>query len=557
MNEKVSSMILQKQKSTVAMALSIASDDSLRDDILNAEISRDYYKSLIEKFQKNTLYKNIWIQILDKDLVSLYRSWSDKRGDNLSQIRKDLVRVAHTKEVFYSVSVGKFDLSIKAIVPLFKDSDFVGIIEVISHFNSIAAQLKKSQIDSVVVLKKEYKKHLAFPFTKLFIDNDYYVANFSATKETMEYLKNHGVENYFNNSYKIENGYIIASYELKDADKNIVAYYIMFKKIDTIADTDLDFFMFKGLTLAVIIVMSIAIAVSSILYITNRRQKKYYKKIIDSSTNIVLINDKKVIVGVNKKFFEYFNSYRTLEEFKQHHQCICDFFMQEDGYLQKEMNSLSWIDYLLSNSDRSHKVKLKISDKIYYFSINASMISQEDSRCSIVLSDITIEENYKKKLEQMSVTDALTGIGNRRYFHQKIKEERDRAERYKYKFSLIMFDIDFFKDVNDKYGHDVGDKVLKVYTALISLYLRDSDVFCRIGGEEFMIIVPNTSLEDAQKTAEKLRVAVENHREVVAITMSFGVVEYKKGEEIEFVFKRVDDALYRAKNGGRNMVVTG
>ena len=99
-------MILQKQKSTIAMALSIASDRHLAQNIKNKTIKENYYKSLIAKFREHTLYKNIWIQILDKDLNSLYRSWSPKRGDNISKIRHDLVNVVQTKKVTYSVSAG-------------------------------------------------------------------------------------------------------------------------------------------------------------------------------------------------------------------------------------------------------------------------------------------------------------------------------------------------------------------------------------------------------------------------------------------------------------------
>lgn len=556
MREKVSSMILQKQKSTIAMALSIASDKSLKVDILHNKIVPNYYKNLIDKFHTNTLYKNIWIQILDKDLTSMYRSWSDKRGDNLSAIRKDLVAVKENGKVTYSVSVGKFDLSIKAIVPLFNENKFLGIIEIVSHFNSIAKEFEKSDVDSVVVLKKEYKKQLTFPFTQLFID-DYYVANFNASEVAMGYLKTNGVENYFNNSYKLENGYIIVSHELKDADSRALGYYIMFKKINSISDMDLEFFMFKWLTVGIIIVMSIAMFISGILYIANRRQKQYYKNIIDSSTNIVIINNKRVISGVNKKFFEYFDMYDSLEEFKEKHDCICDFFVQENGYIQKNMDGELWMDYIINNSSHSHKVKLEIATNIYYFSISASVVSIEEKVYSIVLTDITIEESYKKELEQLSVTDVLTGIGNRRYFHQKIEEEVVRAKRYEHSLSLIMCDIDFFKKVNDTHGHNVGDEVLKEYTKLISSLLREADIFSRIGGEEFMIILPHASLDNAKQIAEKLRVAVEECHKVIPVTMSFGVVEYIKGEEIEFIFKRVDEALYGAKNSGRNKVVIG
>jgi len=115
--------------------------------------------------------------------------------------------------------------------------------------------------------------------------------------------------------------------------------------------------------------------------------------------------------------------------------------------------------------------------------------------------------------------------------------------------------MDHFKKINDNYGHDVGDKVLIEYTKLISSYLRDSDIFCRIGGEEFALILPHVNKSDAYKIADKIRIKVQEHKEILAVTMSFGVTEYVKGEDLESTFKRADKALYEAKNGGRNRAV--
>jgi diguanylate cyclase (GGDEF)-like protein len=556
MQEKASSMILQKQKSTVAIALTIALSNDLAYALKHRDINEEYFKELILKVKENTLYKNIWVQILDENLISLYKSWSDKEGSNLSNIRSDLIEIALTKKVTYSVSIGNFDLSIKAMVPIFSENKFLGIIEVISHFNSITQQLKKYNIDSAVVLKKEYKKQLTFPFTKLFID-DYYVANLDAPKKIRDYLKKHGVENYFNNSYKVENGYIIASYPIKNINAKILGYFVMFKEEANCSNMDLDFFMFKWLSVGLIVLMSIAIAIAMALFFAYKSQKKYYKNIIDSSKNIILVNNKKELLHVNKIFFKYFNRYKSFEDFKKEHKCICEFFVDEDGYLPSAVNNQNWVDYLLQNKSTSNIAKLDIFGKIYYFAISASKVLEGKNHYSFVLTDITIQENYNKNLEFLSKTDVLTNIGNRRFYQTKIKEEINSAKRYKYPLSLIMFDIDFFKQVNDKHGHGVGDEVLIEYSKLIASALRESDMLFRIGGEEFMIILTHTTKNEAQKVAEKLRVKVQDCKKVISITMSFGVVEYISGENEDHVFKRVDDALYKAKKSGRNIVIVG
>lgn len=553
MRQDVSTMIFQKQKSTVAMALAMVNDNSLSKRVYDKNVSNDYYLNLIEKFKTHTLYKNIWVQVFDENTVSLYRSWNPKKGDSLLDIRKDLRDVIKTKKVSFSISVGKFDLSIKAIVPVFYNGKFVGIIEVISHFNSISKQLNLHDIKSVVLLKKEYKKQLSHPFTKSFI-NDYYVANFDAPRYEKEYLKKNGVENYFNNSQKIENGYLIVSYPLKNVNSKVIGYFIMFKQVDSISNLELDFLMFRGMAFIIIAIMAIAITISGLLYFSNKRLRKYYKRIIDSSSNIVIINNTKSLISMNKVFFKYFKEYKNLYDFTQDHKCICEFFEDENGYITQYMDSVYWVEYLVQNPLDENKVKIIVDDKALFFSATASLISEDSGDYSIVLSDITQAENAKIELERLTVTDTLTGIGNRRHFHQKMQEEISRAKRNEYELSVIMFDIDHFKRVNDRYGHDVGDEVLKEYTKLISSSLRETDVFSRIGGEEFIIILPNANKENAMKIAEKLRSTVEAYKKVVPITMSFGVTQYIKGEDIEFILKRVDNALYMAKDSGRNRV---
>ena len=554
MKKRVAGLILAKQKATVAMALSLANDKELSQNIFNNTIPEEYYKKLIDNFRAKTLFKNIWIQVLDSDLTSRYRSWTDKKGDSLKKIRTDLEEVLKTKEVTYVISSGKFDLTIKAIVPILQDNEVKGILEIISHFNSISKEMKKFDVDSVVVLDKKFTKQIKYPFTKIFVDG-YYVANFDAPLHLRESLKQHGVLNHISSSHIIERGKISTSYELKSLSGETLGWYIMFKKIEDISSIDLEFFMFKWLAFGLLAVMALAGVINIVMFYFIRKQKIYYRKIIDSSTNIVIISDKSKIIDVSGVFFIYFHKYKNLDDFKTDYDCLCDLFVKENGYLQKDMDGQNWIDYLIHHEYKKYKIKLEFESKIYYFMASASLVSKEKGYYSVVLSDITNEEKYKIELELLSKTDPLTGIGNRRSFHDKLKEERARANRYDHALSFIMLDIDYFKKVNDEHGHGVGDSVLIEYAKLISSTIRDEDEFSRIGGEEFMLILPHTTKDDAKKLAEKLRTAVENHKKVLPITMSFGVIEYIKAEEMEFILKRVDEALYAAKAEGRNRVV--
>jgi diguanylate cyclase (GGDEF)-like protein len=554
LQNSVKSKIYEKEQTTYALAITLAKQDNkLAKYVAEDKVPNNYFTALIAQYKNNTPYKNIWIQILDKHGISLYRSWSRKKGDNLSLIGLNIAKIVKSQKHSSTINAGKFDVSIKSIIPLYFENKFVGAVEVISHFNSIAESLKKDGVDSIVLADKKYKEQLTHPFTKLFID-DYYVANFNAKSNLMRYLQEHGVENYLKNSYKAENGYLITSYNLK-TDGSTIGSYIMFKKLDKIASRDIDEFMFKWLVFGILALMVIAGVINIFMYFTLRKQKVYYKNIIDSSENIVLINDKKTMLEVNRAFFKYFNRCKTLDEFKNKYACICEFFVDEEGYLRKEKECYSWIEYVLKNPDISHKVKIDYFGNIYYFLVNISLISEEENHYAVVFSDITQEEEQRKKLEKISVTDALTGIYNRRYYMQTIEHEMHNAKRYNYPLSIMMMDIDFFKQVNDMHGHNVGDEVLREYAKFIKLHLREGDTFCRVGGEEFIVILPHTKVQEAQKVAEKLRVEIEAYKKIVPVTMSFGVTQYIQGESEDFMYKRADDALYEAKKSGRNRVV--
>lgn len=554
MQTRIAQMIYEKQKATIAIGIVLVEDRNFVEKLKSRTIDDSYYKEVVAKLRKYSEYKNIWVNIVDSHLNSVYRSWTDKRGDSLKHVRPDMAEVIKTKEVSYTISSGKFALAIKALIPVIENGKVVGVLELISHFNSIAKTLKNSQIDSIVLLNKEDSKNLQHPFTEEFLDG-YYVANFDSPKDKLDYLQTHGIENYFEVGFKVENGYIITSYPLVSYDGKTLGYYIMFKSLKSVSSTDEEFYAFKWIAIGFIGILILAGLVNLMLFYVLVRQKSYIQNIIDSSTNVVIINDKKKILDVNKAFYKYFYKEKNIEQFKQHYECICDLFIEEEGYISKYMDDENWVDYILKNNDKTNKVKIKYEDKRYYFSVGVAFVSPEKGFYSAVFTDITREEMYKLELEKIAITDTLTGIGNRRFYTTKIEEHISLAKRYKFPLSIIMLDIDHFKQVNDKHGHGVGDSILVEYTKLIAGMIREADVFCRIGGEEFVIIVPHIDAIAATKLADKIRKKVAEHKAVLPITMSFGVTQYIQGEDADHILTRVDEALYQAKENGRDQVV--
>ena len=173
-----------------------------------------------------------------------------------------------------------------------------------------------------------------------------------------------------------------------------------------------------------------------------------------------------------------------------------------------------------------------------------------------LISDITERKMIEEKLVELAERDPLTNIYNRRKFYNFLEDEIERAKRYKRPLSLIMFDIDYFKRVNDMYGHDVGDKVLIKIADIVAANIRRIDVFGRLGGEEFGILVSDTAIEGSKALAEKVKGKIESHNFDVAgkVTISIGVTEYRDDDTSDSFLKRVDDALYMAKDKGRNRV---
>ncbi|WP_332908449.1 histidine kinase N-terminal 7TM domain-containing diguanylate cyclase [Paenibacillus roseus] len=197
-------------------------------------------------------------------------------------------------------------------------------------------------------------------------------------------------------------------------------------------------------------------------------------------------------------------------------------------------------------------------------------VLQERNRALMLMQDELYKAN--QLLEQMAVTDSLTGCYNRRYLMQQMEHEVMKNMRYQIPFSIFLFDIDLFKNVNDRFGHIIGDEVLSSTAAVVKRMLRRTDVLARYGGEEFSVYLPHTNEEQALLLAQRVKEAVEfniiqpgpgNHP--IGVTISLGVLSVDKGGRMSVenpkgylreLFSEADAALYEAKHGGRNRIVS-
>jgi diguanylate cyclase (GGDEF)-like protein/PAS domain S-box-containing protein len=193
--------------------------------------------------------------------------------------------------------------------------------------------------------------------------------------------------------------------------------------------------------------------------------------------------------------------------------------------------------------------------------LNARTLMIDDQRTGMLtLTDLTEQKRIEDRLRRLAARDALTDTLSRGRFFEVAREELARATRYGRPLALAMLDLDLFKPINDRYGHRAGDEVLRSIAGLMTRGLRGQDHIGRYGGEEFAVLLPETTLEAAREVLERIRQAVSGMRlafegKELTITVSAGVVSVQTGEPFEAALARADAALYRAKGRGRNLVV--
>jgi len=228
-----------------------------------------------------------------------------------------------------------------------------------------------------------------------------------------------------------------------------------------------------------------------------------------------------------------------------------EFFQEED-----KQHAINLFENAQQNSSQVNESQpITLGNRFLTFKI-CPLDKNARPSCIIIIHDITERKQLEEKLKILSTVDPLTGAYNRRAFEDFFDQESERSRRYKTPLSLIIFDIDHFKQVNDVYGHDAGDKVLQEIANVCKMHNRPLDFLYRWGGEEFFILLTETGIEGAQNMAERYRSIIEswNFHIQSKITVSLGVSQFHSSDNAETLIKRADKALYKAKNGGRNQV---
>ena len=293
----------------------------------------------------------------------------------------------------------------------------------------------------------------------------------------------------------------------------------------------------------------------SILKLKKSEEKiKLLGQAIEQMDEMVRITDKNGLISYVNDAFIAHTGYKAVELIGQN--ISISKSGKHDDSFYKEM----WDTILSGRTFRSVFINRKKDKQIYYEeeTITPILDSNKNIQHFVATSqDITQRIEMEKQLQKLATIDSLTKIYNRHKTNEEIDIEISTARRYDESFTLVMFDIDKFKLVNDTFGHDVGDYVLIELSKLVLNHIRDSDRFGRWGGEEFMLLLPKTNKEEAILVANKLRDIVQRYpfKDVPKVTISIGVSTYNATATKEMLLKCVDDALYEAKESGRNKVV--
>jgi len=278
--------------------------------------------------------------------------------------------------------------------------------------------------------------------------------------------------------------------------------------------------------------------------------------IMDHNPDAICMIDKNKISYLNHSFLTLMKL-DSFENFDIHKHCIVHFIVNEDGSQRfTELKQLK--EFLINNEENEIVVRMSLQNNdmknIHFYNLFFKIYTEID-RIILIFTDITNIEQERSLYKIQATTDALTNIPNRMYFDLYLDNQITSAIREKTIFSLIMFDIDDFKMVNDTYGHPVGDKILIELVQVVKNHIRKNDFLARWGGEEFMILTRSNS-QESDILANKILKEIQNHSfEIVGkVTCSFGVSSFTEDSTRETILNNVDKALYDAKNNGKNCI---
>ena len=585
-------LIEAKSEAVLFIALSLANDHRYLDAIAAggaADFDLDLFSNMLSR---NTDYKNIWVQVSDNRGISRYRSWTKKRGDDLTVVRKDIVQMLKEPKIRTTISTGLFDMAFKAMVPIFRDGTFMGTIEVIAKFNSIAEKLDNRGLAPVILVDKSYKEQIKKPFTKLFV-GDYYVANLNASAANREYIGNYGVEKLLHdpNRYIADrrSNLFIAKYIQKDVNGQDMGYFILFRPLDAI---DLGYIHFyHNAVLAFIALLTLGVYLVLMLIGAKHTKEKtelqnqllsqeveaknleleeqhaFLQSVINGVNESVMVIDKDYNVLLANDYAKRFTNGSIIQdiehpkcyEMSHHRKQPCDGDLHPCPLDQtfKQQGSVQMVHRHTTPSGKVHYVELTTTP-LYNKQGELYAIVEMGHDITEHLRTQKVLEAQKDELDYQAHYDSLTSLPNRVLFFDRLERAIENAKRYGHQVALIFIDLDHFKEINDSLGHDAGDYILKETADRLKKAIRKSDTVSRLGGDEFTMILERVHNVDeivdlVQVLLKKVKLPHQYNNNTLYCGASIGISIFPdNGVNAQELLRNADAAMYKAKASGRN-----
>lgn len=452
MQHELQTLITEKKDAMLLIAHTLAQDATLHKALIDKNASSLNMTPFVDKLIQDTSLSHIQFHIVDADARSFYRSWTQKKGDSLKEVRIDVMQMLQEQKASSLISVGIYDITFKAMVPIFYEEKLIGIVEAISKTGSIVSKMKQRGFGTVVLVDKHYKKQLFYPFTKHFID-DYYVATPNVDPLYLEYINTHSLATLIaHKGYKIDTdlNLISTSIEIQDIIHKPMAYFLLFTPYDSIDLTG-------------------------------------------------IIQDRNLLSLVFILFFLVISG------------LFLYFYVKRHNALIQKMNK-------------------RLEEKV---------------------------EEKTASLHYLAHHDTLTSLPNRLLFIDRLKQSILHAKHQKKPLHVLFLDLDRFKEINDSFGHDIGDKLLITVSQRLKDAIREEDTVARLGGDEFTILLADMDQNHVTAVLKKILISmrepVEIGQKLMYTTFSIGISRFPEdGDSPDILIRNADTAMYRAKDLGKN-----
>ena len=284
------------------------------------------------------------------------------------------------------------------------------------------------------------------------------------------------------------------------------------------------------------------------------KQKKLTRSLLDIEDNLIFVIENDKIIEFNQAFTDFTGISKDQTHLHQS-KLLSSFFVEDPNYFYP-MEKSRWIEEIKETGKSSLKVHWKDTESREVIFYLKTVAIPGTNQSIFVCKDITYLEDESKKNRQLVLMDSLTNSINRMEIDDILESEMRRAERLGQPFSIILIDIDSFHDVNERFGKQVGDKILSTISIIVQQRIRESDIFARSEGEDFILLTPGTDGSGAQELAESIRAIIEEFQFPVSdqITCSFGITEFSKGKVKDVLMLEANQALTDSIDKGRNCV---